>query len=75
MQQNLQLVHDGGSVHVDGNSLVFQNCNALIFYLDARTNYKPDYNAGWRGADPMPLIEQEEAAAQKNGYQNCWTGI
>ncbi len=65
----LQLVQDGGRVYVEGNTLVFQNCNTLIFYLDARTNYKPDYNAGWRGADPLPLIELEEGAAKKIGYQ------
>jgi len=65
----LQLVNEGGAVRVEGNTLVFQNCNTLLFYLDARTNYKPDYNSGWRGADPMPLIEQEETAAKKTGYQ------
>jgi alpha-L-fucosidase 2 len=65
---NLQLVQDGGSVHVDGNSLVFQNCNTLVLFLDARTNYKPDYNSRWRGADPLLLIKREEAAAKKTGY-------
>jgi len=66
--ENLQLVQDGGSVHVDGNSLVFQNCNTLVLFLDARTNYKPDYNSRWRGADPLLLIKREEAAAKKTGY-------
>ncbi len=66
---NLQMMYNGGTVHVERNSLVFQNCNTLIFYLDARTNYKPDYNSGWRGDDPMPLIKQEVAAAKKIGYQ------
>jgi alpha-L-fucosidase 2 len=65
---NLQLVQDGGSVHVEGNSLVFQKCNTLVFYLDARTNYKADYNSGWRGADPLLLIKQEEATAKTTGY-------
>jgi len=65
----LQLQHEGGEVHTEGNTLVFQNCSSLIFYLDARTNYKPDYQAGWRGAEPMPLIEQEITAAKKLGYQ------
>ncbi len=66
----LQLVSQGGSVQAEGNELVFKNCNTLVFYFNARTNYKPDYQSGWRGADPMPLIEQEIATAKKNGYQN-----
>ena len=65
----LQLTNEGGEVYVEGNMLVFKNCHTLIFYLDARTNYKPDYNSGWRGADPMPLIEKEEEAAKKFAYK------
>jgi alpha-L-fucosidase 2 len=65
----LQLVKNGGTIHVEGNNLVFQNCSELIFYLDARTNYKPDYNASWRGDDPMPFIDKEETAAKKISYQ------
>ena len=69
----LQLVNQGGAKHADGNNLVFENCNTLIFYLDSRTNYKPDYASGWRGVDPQPLIEQEITAAKRVGYQNLLT--
>jgi alpha-L-fucosidase 2 len=65
----LQIAHEGGSVSVAGNDWVFTDCNTITIYLDARTNYKPDYASGWRGADPMPRIRQELAAAQQTGYQ------
>lgn len=65
----LQVAHEGGKVSVEGNNWVFQDCNTIVIYLDARTNYKPDYASGWRGADPMPVILQELAAAQKTSYQ------
>ncbi|MGO4292200.1 glycoside hydrolase family 95 protein [Chitinophaga sp. RAB17] len=65
----LHIATEGGSVSLEGNTWVFQKCNTIIVYLDARTNYKPDYYSGWRGTDPMPLVEQEIAAAQKTGYQ------
>lgn len=65
----LQLINEGGSVSVEGNTLVFQHCNSLVFLLDARTDYKADYGSGWRGADPMPLVEHELTAARKTGYQ------
>ena len=65
----LQLMAEGGNVHTEGNNLVFENCNSLIIYLDAHTNYKPDYTAGWRGEDPMPVIEKEIGAALPRGYK------
>jgi len=64
---NLQLEYTGGSVEVKDNTLVFKNCNTLVIYLNARTNYKADYQSGWRGADPMPTIEQEKKNALKLG--------
>lgn len=67
---NLRIMPHGGTVMVENNMLVFKNCTSFVIYLDARTNYKPDYNAGWRGADPMPLIETGLAAAQKMSYKN-----
>ncbi len=64
----LTLVQSGGLVRVEGNSVNFKDCNSVIFYLDARTNYKADYNADWRGSDPMPSIEKEILTAQRLGY-------
>nr|WP_199077789.1 glycoside hydrolase family 95 protein [Pedobacter sp. ASV19] len=64
---NLHIEHNGGSIEVKENTLVFKNCNMLVIYLNARTNYKPDYQSGWRGADPMPTIEQEQKNALKLG--------
>jgi len=66
----VRCTHTGGSVTVDGNELVFRNCDDLTLLLDARTNYRPDYEAGWRGADPLPRIEQELTAAQAKSYDD-----
>ncbi|NQX40848.1 alpha-L-fucosidase 2 [Pedobacter steynii] len=64
----LKLLRDGGTADVEGNTLGFKNCNSITLFLDVRTNYKPDYQSGWRGADPMPVIDKELAAAQKLSY-------
>jgi len=61
-------LHQGGRVTVEGDELSFADCDELLLLLDARTDYKPDYEAGWRGADPMPLIEKELTAAQAKSY-------
>ena len=42
------VLHDGGKTRIEDTCLVFENCNSLTLLVDARTNYKPDYNSGWR---------------------------
>lgn len=59
----LRVLHQGGQVTTEGDTLVFTNCDSLTLLLDARTDYKPSFKDGWRGADPQPLLEKEIAAA------------
>lgn len=65
----LRVMPSGGKLRTEGNTLVFENCDSLLVYLDARTNYKPDYNSGWREEDPMPAIEKEIVSAAPMGYK------
>jgi alpha-L-fucosidase 2 len=64
----VRVLNTGGTVKADGESVVFDKCDSLTILLDARTNYKPDYKAGWRGADPVPVLEKELAAAAAKPY-------
>jgi alpha-L-fucosidase 2 len=64
----IRLLHTGGQVTNHQDELTFANCDELILLVNARTNYKPEYHAGWRGADPLPLIEKELAAAQAKPF-------
>lgn len=65
----VQLIAKGGSIRMEGNMLVFENCNTLTLLLDARTNYRPVYKDGWRNNDPMPEIRKELTFAGKFGYK------
>ncbi len=67
---SLRVEHLDGSLVTKGNTLVFKNCSTLIIYLDARTNYRPDYGSDWRGSDPLPIIQQEQKKASELGYEN-----
>ncbi|MFE0450148.1 glycoside hydrolase N-terminal domain-containing protein [Streptomyces sp. NPDC058914] len=62
----VQVVHSGGDVRADGSVLRFSGCTALTLLLDARTDYKLDAAAGWRGADPEPVVARalDKAAAR-----------
>jgi len=66
---NLRVEYQGGLVAIEGNTLIFKNCYSLLIYLDARTDYKPDYRSNWRGAEPVRAIQQEQQAAAQLGYQ------
>jgi hypothetical protein len=65
----VRVLYNGGKSKVEGPDFVFENCNSLTLLIDARTNYKPDFKAGWRGADPMPVIEKEIATAETKSYE------
>jgi alpha-L-fucosidase 2 len=65
----VRVLHQGGDTAAEGEELAFANCDELTLLMDARTDYKADYHAGWRGADPLPLVEKELAAAQAKSYE------
>jgi alpha-L-fucosidase 2 len=56
----LRVRHEGGSVALDGNTLVFKGCNALTLILGAGTSYA----AGRVNGDaPLPRVQAWVAAA------------
>jgi alpha-L-fucosidase 2 len=61
--------YDGGKTRVEGDSLVFDKCNSFTLMVNARTNYKSDFNSGWRGTDPLPVIEKELKNAENLTYK------
>ncbi|MBD9725286.1 glycoside hydrolase N-terminal domain-containing protein [Streptomyces caniscabiei] len=65
----VQVVHTEGDFRVDGSALRFSGCTSLTLLLDARTDYKLDAAAGWRGTDPEPVIARtlDKAAACSYG--------
>ncbi|MBN2450543.1 MAG: glycosyl hydrolase, partial [Lentisphaeria bacterium] len=65
----LRVLPTGGRVTAAGESLSFARCDSLVLLLDARTDYRPDYAAGWRGEDPVPVVDREIAAAAARTYE------
>ncbi|WP_406514844.1 glycoside hydrolase N-terminal domain-containing protein [Streptomyces sp. NBC_00873] len=62
----VQVVHTDGDFSTDGSVLRFTGCTTLTLLLDARTDYKLDAAAGWRGAAPQPVVAAalDKAAAR-----------
>ncbi|MFD9439807.1 glycoside hydrolase N-terminal domain-containing protein [Streptomyces sp. NPDC060006] len=65
----VRAVHTDGDLRADGTALRFSGCTTLTLFLDARTDYKLDAAAGWRGADPEPVVARtlRKAAARPYG--------
>ncbi|MEO8222787.1 MAG: glycoside hydrolase N-terminal domain-containing protein [Specibacter sp.] len=66
----LRIVDTDGLVTVDGATLRIAGASTMTLILDARTNYKLDAAAGWRGADPEPGIAKAISAAAKRSYES-----
>lgn len=64
----VQAVHTDGDFSADGSTLRFSGCTTLTLLLDARTDYKLDAAAGWRGADPRAGITKALAKAASRSY-------
>ncbi|MFF9779162.1 glycoside hydrolase N-terminal domain-containing protein [Streptomyces sp. NPDC013978] len=62
----VRAVHADGDFTADGSALRFSGCTTLTLLLDARTDYRLDAAAGWRGADPQAAIDRtlDKAAAR-----------
>lgn len=53
----LRVVHEGGSVGTDGNTLVFRGCNSLTILLGGGTSFVD-------GQPPLPRVQAQLAAAK-----------
>ncbi|MEU6224509.1 glycoside hydrolase N-terminal domain-containing protein [Streptomyces sp. NPDC047042] len=65
----VQVVDTDGDFRADGPALRFSGCTSLTLLLDARTDYKLDAAAGWRGTDPEPVIARTLDKASAQSYR------
>ncbi|WP_328885543.1 glycosyl hydrolase family 95 catalytic domain-containing protein [Streptomyces sp. NBC_00316] len=65
----VQVVHSDGDFSTDGSVLRFTGCTTLTLLLDARTDYRLDAAAGWRGADPEPVVAATLGKAAARSYK------
>ncbi|MDX3452637.1 glycoside hydrolase N-terminal domain-containing protein [Streptomyces sp. ME02-8801-2C] len=65
----VQVVDTDGDFRADGPALRFSGCTSLTLLLDARTDYRLDAAAGWRGTDPEPVIARTLDKASAQSYR------
>ncbi len=59
----LHVGHRGGTLRVEGETLVFSRCDSLTLTLGAGTSYVPDAAADFKGDPPLARVEAQVAAA------------
>ena len=65
-----RVLHEGGGTEVAGDSILFENCDALTILLAADTSYLNRRDKGWRGEHPHKRIGAQLDAAAKRGYED-----
>lgn len=59
----VQVVNEGGTLAIDGNRIVFRNCDALTLILGAGTSYVIDAAKKFQGDHPLPRVTAQVSAA------------
>ena len=67
-EAQVQVLHQGGSLTTEGNSLVFKDCDSLTVLLAADTNYLNQRDKGWKKAHPHEELNAQLAAASAKPY-------
>ncbi|WP_104089159.1 glycoside hydrolase N-terminal domain-containing protein [Arthrobacter sp. GMC3] len=65
----LRIVNTDGAISSADGKLHVAGASTMTLILDARTDYKLDAAAGWRGADPSPGIAKAISAAASRSYE------
>lgn len=67
----VQVLHEGGSVRIEGHTLAFSGCDALTLILGAGTSYVADHTRQFDdGGDPLPRVAAQVAAAAARPLQD-----
>ena len=72
-EAQVRVLHEGGTVSVDGDRIVFHGCNSLTLLLGADTSYSSDRAKGWRGEHPHARVAAQVDVAARQSYEQLLT--
>jgi alpha-L-fucosidase 2 len=68
LEAQVRVLHEGGEIEVDGESILFKNCDSLTILLGADTSYLNQRDKGWKGEHPHKRITAALDAAAARSY-------
>ena len=69
-EAQVRVLHDGGTVKIEGEKISFANVNTLTLLLAAGTNFVQDRNKGWKGEAPHANVTARLEAAAKRSWDD-----
>jgi len=70
LEAQVRVLNEGGELKVDGDSILFKNCDSLTILLGADTSYLNQRDKGWRGEHPHRRITAALNAAAARSYDD-----
>ncbi len=67
-EAQVRVLHEGGTTRVEGDRIVFKDCDTVTLLLAADTNYLNQREKGWRGEHPHARITAQLDAAAKQTF-------
>jgi alpha-L-fucosidase 2 len=68
------VLHEAGTIAVDGGRIAFKGAKSVTLLLDAGTDFLQDRSKGWRGAPPHGGITSRLDAAARLPYEKLLAG-
>lgn len=70
----LKLMHEGGTLRTEGNSLTLEGADEAYIIIAAGTSYILDYEKGFRGPDPHAFVADKMKQAAEKKYSALKAG-
>jgi len=67
-EAQVRVLHEGGTLSVKGDRIIFKDCESVTLLLAADTNYLNERGQGWRGEPPHDRITAQLDAATRQTY-------
>ena len=64
----VQVLHEGGSVAMEGDTVRFRDCDSVTLVLGAGTSYVRDPAVAFQGAHPLARVTAQVTAAAARGW-------
>jgi len=67
-EAQLQVFNDGGQITSEGGTLIFKECDTIVFVLASDTSYVMDHTRGWKGEHPHKCVASRIDAVSEKDY-------
>lgn len=71
-EARVHIINEGGELKTVNDSIIFNNCDNIVFLLAADTNYLADREKGWKGEHPHEKLCSLISKASEKTYEELF---